>query len=166
MLDAYSGTDVANVGRPHATPTSSTPPVAHLDRPNALASAAASDARHVGAAILGAGERYLGVPYVWGGTSAETGFDCSGFVQQVFADLGVALPRVSIDQSRSGTGVANLDAARPGDLVFWYGDGSRPNHIGIYAGNDTMLVAPRTGDVVRYQRLTRTPDEIRRILPT
>lgn len=118
-----------------------------------------------GAAVIDAGERYLGVPYQWGGTSASTGFDCSGFVQQVYADLGVSLPRVSIDQSRAGTEVAGgLGAAQPGDLVFWRGTGSRPNHIGIYAGEGRMLVAPRTGDVVRYQEITRTPDAVRRIV--
>ncbi len=117
-----------------------------------------------GAHVIEAGERYLGVPYLWGGTSAETGFDCSGFVQQVYADLGISLPRVSIDQSKAGAPVADMRAAQPGDLVFWYGSGSRPNHIGIYAGDNTMLVAPRTGDVVRYQEITRTPHEIRRIL--
>jgi cell wall-associated NlpC family hydrolase len=117
-----------------------------------------------GAAVLDAGERYLGVPYRWGGTSASSGFDCSGFVQQVFADLGVRLPRVSVDQAKQGRAVASMAEAQPGDLVFWRGSGSRPNHIGIYAGDGTMLVAPRTGDVVRYQNITRTPDLIRRVV--
>lgn len=118
-----------------------------------------------GAQVLSAGERYLGVPYLWGGTSASEGFDCSGFVQQVYADLGVSLPRVSADQSRAGREVVGgLSAAQPGDLVYWNGDGGRPNHIGIYAGEGKMLVAPRTGDVVRYQEITRTPDAVRRIL--
>jgi peptidoglycan DL-endopeptidase CwlO len=104
--------------------------------------------------VLAAGERYLGVPYKWGGTDPATGFDCSGFVQRAFADVGVSLPRVSVDQARQGTAVPSMDQARPGDLVFWNGDGSRPNHIGIYAGEGRMLVAPRTGDVVRYQDIT------------
>jgi cell wall-associated NlpC family hydrolase len=56
-----------------------------------------------------------------------------------------------------------MSPARPGDLVFWRGNGSRPNHIGIYAGNGQMLVAPRTGDVVRYQEIRRPPDAIRRV---
>lgn len=118
----------------------------------------------VGAKVLDAGERYLGVPYLWGGTDPDKGFDCSGFVQQVYGDLGVTLPRVSIDQSKVGAEVGSLDAAQPGDLVFWKGSGSRPNHIGIYAGEGRMLVAPRTGDVVRYQEITRTPDAVRRII--
>jgi peptidoglycan DL-endopeptidase CwlO len=117
-----------------------------------------------GSAVLAAGERYLGVPYRWGGTDPATGFDCSGLVQQAFADVGVRLPRVSVDQARAGTEVAGgLAEARPGDLVFWRGDGRRPNHIGIYAGEGRMLVAPRTGDVVRYQTITRAPDAVRRI---
>lgn len=118
----------------------------------------------VGARVLEAGEAYLGVPYTWGGTTAAGGFDCSGFVQQVYADLGVRLPRVSADQARAGTAVPDLAQARPGDLVFWHGEGSRPNHIGIFAGDNTMLVAPRTGDVVKYQEIRRPPDDIRRVM--
>ena len=118
-----------------------------------------------GAAVLDAGEAYLGVPYKWGGTDPSVGFDCSGFVQQVYADLGIDLPRVSADQARAGEAVdGGLDAAQPGDLVFWRGGDSRPNHIGIYAGEGTMLVAPSSGDVVRYQEITRTPDAVRRVL--
>ena len=117
-----------------------------------------------GARVLAAGERYLGIPYVWGGDDPATGFDCSGLVQQVFADVGVDLPRVSADQARAGRPVAGLAEARPGDLIYWAGDGSRPNHIGIYADDDRMLVAPRTGDVVRYQDITREPDAVRRVL--
>lgn len=125
---------------------------------------AAAAATGRGAAAVKAGERYLGVPYLWGGTDPAKGLDCSGFVQRAFADIGVKLPRVSVDQGRQGEPVASLADARPGDLVFWRGDGKRPNHIGIYAGDGRMLVAPRTGDVVKYQRITRTPDSIRRIV--
>lgn len=117
-----------------------------------------------GNAVLEAGERYLGVPYLWGGTSARTGFDCSGFVQQVFADLGVSLPRVSADQSRVGTEVGGLQNAQPGDLLFWRGTGGRPNHIAIYAGNGQMLDAPRTGQVIGYRDVrSAPPDSVRRV---
>jgi cell wall-associated NlpC family hydrolase len=130
--------------------------------PDAPAAAPATGGR--GAAAVKAGERYLGVPYLWGGTDPAKGLDCSGFVQRAFADIGVKLPRVSVDQGKQGEPVASLAEARPGDLVFWRGDGKRPNHIGIYAGDGRMLVAPRTGDVVKYQEITRTPDSIRRIV--
>ena len=150
---------LAGVGAtaPSAAPATGDAWGAAADRP-------ASALTGPGAQVLSAGERYLGVPYKWGGTDPATGFDCSGFVQQVYADLGVRLPRVSIDQSREGVPVASLDEARPGDLVFWNGNGSRPNHIGIYAGEGRMLVAPSSGDVVRYQEISRTPHEIRRIV--
>ena len=82
-------------------------------------------------------------------------------MQRVYADLGVSLPRVSVDQSRAGTPVPSLDQAQPGDLVFWRGS---PNHIGIYAGDGRMIVAPSSGDVVKFQDITRTPHAIRRVL--
>jgi cell wall-associated NlpC family hydrolase len=133
------------------------------DAPRAAGGVAAATSGQ-GQRILAAGERYLGVPYKWGGTSARTGFDCSGFTQQVFADLGVRLPRVSVDQSKVGAVVPDLASAQPGDLLFFGSPGNgRPNHIGIYAGDGKMLHAPRTGDVVRYQDLNRTPASIRRI---
>lgn len=118
-----------------------------------------------GAAVLAAGERYLGVPYRWGGTSPTTGFDCSGFVQRAFADIGVSLPRVSIDQARQGSEVAGgLAGARPGDLLFWGGSNGRPNHIAIYAGDGRMLEAPSSGKNVHYRDVWRTPDSVRRVV--
>jgi cell wall-associated NlpC family hydrolase len=116
-------------------------------------------------ALLAAAERYLGVPYLWGGTDPAVGLDCSGFVQQAFADIGVSLPRVSIDQSKQGVPVpGGLADAQPGDLLFWSGDGVRPNHIAIYIGDGRMLEAPSAGDVVSNHPVIRTPDAVRRVL--
>lgn len=124
---------------------------------------AAADDGAGGRVIAAAGD-YLGVPYRWGGTDPATGLDCSGFVQRVFADLGVSLPRVSADQSRAGQAVPSLAEARPGDLVYWRGRGGRPNHIGIYAGGGQMIHAPRTGDVVKVDSVrSAPPDAIRRV---
>ena len=112
--------------------------------------------------VLKTAEKYLGVPYLWGGTDPAKGLDCSGFVQRVYADLGVSLPRVSRDQAKAGQAVGSLADARPGDLVYWSGN---PNHIGIYAGSGRMIVSPHTGANVRYESLDtrRAPDAIRRI---
>jgi peptidoglycan DL-endopeptidase CwlO len=107
-------------------------------------------------------QRYLGVPYVWGGES-PSGFDCSGLLQFVYKQLGVNLPRVAADQARAGQPVASLAEARPGDLVAF---GQPVDHIGIYAGNNLMVVAPKTGDVVKVQEIYRTPNAIRRVLPS
>jgi len=90
----------------------------------------------------------LGTPYVFGG-SRPGGFDCSGLVQWTYAQLGVTLPRHSTDQGSAGTAVSAADA-QPGDLVYFDRKGS-VDHIGIYAGNGSWVVAPHTGAQVRVE---------------
>jgi cell wall-associated NlpC family hydrolase len=92
--------------------------------------------------------RYLGVPYVWGGAS-PSGFDCSGLVMYVFAQLGISLPHYAAAQYGFGTPVAR-DQLQPGDLVFFDG----LNHVGIYIGGGQMVHAPQTGDVVKITSLS------------
>jgi hypothetical protein len=134
---------------------------------NELSASSTSPASPVGGALSGAdvvdlAEQQLGVPYVWGSEDPSSGFDCSGLVQYVYRQAGVDLPRVAADQARAGTPVASLDDARPGDLVAF---GSPVDHIGIYAGNGKMVVAPHRGEVVKVQDITTTPTAIRRVLP-
>jgi peptidoglycan DL-endopeptidase CwlO len=106
-------------------------------------------------------QQFLGVPYVWGGES-PAGFDCSGLVQYVYGRLGVDLPRTAAEQAQVGQPVASLAAARPGDLLAFH---DPVDHIGIYAGNGLMVVAPKTGDVVKVEAVYDQPTAIRRILP-
>ncbi|MCM3569504.1 C40 family peptidase [Neobacillus mesonae] len=94
--------------------------------------------------VISIAKQYLGVPYVWGGTTPR-GFDCSGFVQYVYRQAGVSLPRVSRDQQRVGTSVP-LSQVQPGDLVF---RGNPAYHVGIYIGGGKYIHAPQTGDVVK-----------------
>jgi hypothetical protein len=89
--------------------------------------------------VVATAKKYLGVPYVWGGTSAQ-GFDCSGLVQTVFAENGVQLPRGSGDQFREGRKISRKDL-RPGDLVFFHTYTSGPSHVGIYVGEGKFLHA-------------------------
>src|SRR5437899_4249580 len=70
-----------------------------------LAGAMGGDGSPTGTDVVADAQRYLGVPYKWGGTNPATGLDCSGFVQRVYADLGVQLPRVAADQARAGRAV-------------------------------------------------------------
>ncbi len=101
-------------------------------------------------AILDTAEQYLGVPYVWGGTS-PSGFDCSGFVQYVFRQNGISLSRTTYTQCVEGYAVSREDLM-PGDLVF-FGSASSPHHVGIYAGDGKYIHSPRTGDVIKYAEL-------------
>ncbi|WP_066305968.1 C40 family peptidase [Bacillus sp. FJAT-29814] len=96
-------------------------------------------------AIISYAKQFLGVPYVWGG-STPAGFDCSGFTSYVFRNAaGISLPRVSSAQQRVGTAVS-LNEVQPGDLVF---RGSPAYHVGIYIGGGLYIHAPQTGDVVK-----------------
>ena len=101
--------------------------------------------------------RYLGVPYVWGGSDPEIGFDCSGLTQYVYRQVGVDLPRTSRSQSRAGLHVAAdaLDQLVLGDLVFfgYDADPDRVHHVGIYVGDGNYLHAPQTGEVVKISSL-------------
>lgn len=116
-----------------------------------------------GDAVVAGANKYLGVPYVWGGTNPATGLDCSGLVQRVYKDLGIDLPRVAIDQGNAGTTVPNLAAAKPGDLLVMNNGG----HIGIFMGNNQYIHAPQPGDKVRIDDIPAgfQFDKITRIIP-
>jgi cell wall-associated NlpC family hydrolase len=103
--------------------------------------------RGIGARAAAIAERYLGVPYRWGGAD-PSGFDCSGLVMYVYAQLGVHLPHFAAAQYRDGRHV-RMDGLRPGDLVFFDG----LNHVGIYLGGGRFIHAPHTGDHVRISSL-------------
>jgi cell wall-associated NlpC family hydrolase len=112
--------------------------------------------------VVAEARKYLGVPYVWGGTDPKTGLDCSGLTQLVYKNLGYDLPRVSTDQAKVGRPVDGLANAQPGDLLAF---GSPVHHVGIYIGNHQMIEAPRPGLSVRVSDVYETPTAIRRILP-
>ncbi len=120
-------------------------------------------------------QRFAGVPYVAGGRS-PAGWDCAGFTQYVFKQYGVSIPEVSWQQINQGSKVTGLDAAQPGDLLFFHepnGHNRDPvrgrgvNHVAIYVGNGKMVEAanPSKGTVVSAVD-TKHLIEIRRVLPT
>jgi cell wall-associated NlpC family hydrolase len=98
--------------------------------------------------VVGIAMRYLGVPYVWGGSSPR-GFDCSGLVAYVFSQIGVSLPHSSYAMFGMGTSVS-IGELQPGDLVFFTG----ASHMGIYIGGGQFIHAPHTGDVVKISSMS------------
>ena len=109
-------------------------------------------------------KQFVGNPYVWGGTSLTKGADCSGFVQSVFKQFGVSLPRSSRQQVGVGTKISLADA-KPGDLIF-YAKGGTINHVALYIGDGQVVHAssPKTG--IRISNATyRTPAAVKRVLP-
>jgi cell wall-associated NlpC family hydrolase len=118
----------------------------HAAAKNTIATRLAAERR----AAVRIAEKYLGVPYVWGGAS-PSGFDTSGLVMYVYAQLGVSLPHYTVSQYNYPTAVhVSRWELRPGDLVFFDGLG----HVGIYIGNNEFIDAPHTGAVVRIESLT------------
>ncbi|PUB31909.1 cell wall-associated NlpC family hydrolase [Promicromonospora sp. AC04] len=105
----------------------------------------AAPASASGSAIVDIAMQYLGVPYVWAG-STPAGFDCSGFTSYVYAQVGIDLPRTSSEQRYAGT-VVSAAEAQPGDLIW------TPGHIAIYAGDGMQVEAPVPGETVRYDEI-------------
>jgi cell wall-associated NlpC family hydrolase len=116
-----------------------------------------------GADVVADAKKYLGVPYVFGGTTSA-GIDCSGLVQRVYKDLGIDVPRLVSGQAKLGTEVPSLAQAQPGDLIVTGGG----EHILIYAGDHKVIHAPRPGKDVRLVEAYMDDsqiDTIRRVVP-
>jgi cell wall-associated NlpC family hydrolase len=122
-------------------------PASSTRRTSRSASATASS-------VLATADDYVGTRYVWGGTTPR-GFDCSGFVQYVFRQHGIELPRTSRQQAQVGEYVpASLSALEVGDLLFFATDGKRIDHIAIYAGDDEIIHSSSSGGGVGYDNLS------------
>lgn len=104
--------------------------------------------------VLATADDYLGTRYSYGGTSPNTGFDCSGFVQYVYNKHGVRLPRTSRQQASAGAKVpTRIGALSAGDLLLFAGNGSRIDHVAIYAGGNRIIHSTSSGGGVRYDDL-------------
>ena len=103
-------------------------------------------------AVVAYAESQIGIPYAFGGTDPQTGFDCSGLVVWAYGLAGVVVPRVAEDQWKTEPHVATDDLV-PGDLVF-FGAGGDAEHVGIYVGDSAMIDAPHTGADVRIETFT------------
>lgn len=113
---------------------------------------------------------FIGVPYRRGGSNAETGFDCSGFVRAIYKQtVGLILPR-SADEQAASTQVIDKQELQPGDLVFFNTMRRAFSHVGIYVGDGKFIHSPRSGSEVRMEDMhmaywQRRFDGARRVAP-
>jgi cell wall-associated NlpC family hydrolase len=99
------------------------------------------------------GDEYVGVPYLWGG-STPRGFDCSGFVQYVYRENGVDLPRTSRQMAHAGVGLpVDVHSLREGDLMLFSGRNGEIDHVALYAGGNQILHSSSSGHGVKYDDL-------------
>lgn len=105
----------------------------------------------VASRVLQTADRYVGVPYVWGGNTPESGFDCSGFTKYVFAKQGIGLPRTSREQSRAGQPIAlDFGAMLPGDIMLFAEPNEAISHVAIYVGDGRIIHASSAMGGVNY----------------
>jgi cell wall-associated NlpC family hydrolase len=97
---------------------------------------------------------YVGMPYLWGGSSPSTGFDCSGLTWYVFGQQGIKLPRVAADQAKVGTPIPTIAELQRGDTVFFADSSGYIHHMGLYIGDGKMVHSPHTGDVIKISDIT------------
>ncbi len=106
--------------------------------------------------IISRAESYLGIPYQWGGSSLEEGFDCSGLTMAVYQLIGLNLPHSAEEQFRTGTPVKK-ERLQKGDLIFFRTSGSqRISHVGIFTGNGRFIHAPGRNKKIRIDSLSST----------
>lgn len=100
-----------------------------------------------GSSIIAEASKYVGYAYVAGGSSPSTGFDCSGFVSYVYGQFGISLPRSSGAYYSVGTRVSS---PQPGDIIV------SPGHVGLYAGPNLQIDAPRSGKTIQFRPIWQT----------
>jgi cell wall-associated NlpC family hydrolase len=120
-----------------------------------IPSAHGSRSSAAAARVLATGDRYVGTRYRYGGETPGAGFDCSGFVQYVFARHEMQLPRTSREQATAGIALpSGLESLRPGDLMFFASEGRRVDHVAIFAGDGRILHSSAGAGGVGYDDLS------------
>lgn len=109
-----------------------------------LQAQATSSFQLFGEEVVLSARQHLGLPYVWGGEDPQKGFDCSGLIKYTFQEFNIQMPHRADLQYRYGDPISR-DQLKPGDLVFFTTGGYPIGHVGLYAGNDEFIHAPRRG---------------------
>ena len=129
-------------------PPSSLQPVIPKETVEKPAQKPAKDNKDMGSIAARTAERFVGIPYRWGGDNVVEGMDCSGFVRAVYNLCGLSIPRTSRDQFKAGD-LITKDDLKDGDLVFFGASATNISHVGIYVGEGKFVHAPRRGEEIR-----------------
>lgn len=113
------------------------------------------DNKDMGSIAARTAERFVGIPYRWGGNNVVDGMDCSGFVRAVYNLCGLSIPRTSRDQFKAGDLVSKENLI-DGDLVFFGSSVDKINHVGIYVGDGKFVHAPRQGEEIRITEVNES----------
>lgn len=124
---------------------------------NSKKTTSSSSSSSGGNAVYDTATDYLGLKYVWGGSSLTKGADCSGFTQQIYKKFGVSLPHKASYQAKMGTKITSKSDLQAGDLVF-FGSKNNITHVGIYGGDGKFIESPHTGASVRVSKLSSRKD--------
>lgn len=120
--------------------------------PSKTSSPSSAETGGLAGKVISTAKKYLGVPYVWGGAT-PSGFDCSGFIQYIYAQHGITLPRTTAEQYGAGASIAKA-SLKPGDLVFFETYKAGPSHVGIYLGDNQFIHASSGSGKVMVSNLT------------
>jgi cell wall-associated NlpC family hydrolase len=155
VFGLLTGGCASTVATPQPFPVPANTPAASVPDPGAAADPLAPPPipRLAGYGVAGTALALRGTPYLNGGSSPDSGFDCSGLVQYVFAKHAVALPRNVSEQYRASHPISG-GTLEPGDLVFFATAASGPSHVGIAIGGDEFVHAPSSSGHVRVERLS------------
>lgn len=126
--------------------------------PNPFGSAARALPQPAIENVIDRAHELLGTPYKWGGATQEQGFDCSGLLVYLFkTEANIQLPRTTTAMQRSRAATIKRDALKPGDAVFFKGNGrGQINHVGLYVGQGKFIHSPRTGKNTRIDSLSNS----------
>lgn len=129
-------------------PSSSLQPVIPKETEEKPATKQPKETKDMGTIAARTAERFVGIPYRWGGDNVVDGMDCSGFVRAVYNLCGLSIPRTSRDQFKAGDSVIK-DELKDGDLIFFGSSADKISHVGIYVGGGKFVHAPRRGEDIR-----------------
>ena len=136
-------------------PSETIQPIVPKEVPGKIEAKPSKKDRDMGGIAARTAERFVGIPYRWGGDNVVDGMDCSGFVRAVYNLCGVSIPRTSRDQFKAGD-LVTKDDLKDGDLVFFGPSAKEITHVGIYVGGGKFVHAPRRGEDIRVTEVNES----------